>query len=145
MPERKDPFRQFSFLVEVDGITQAGFSECSGFGSSIDPIEYREGDESQTVRKLPSMTKHNNITLKRGLTASRDLFDWYVDITKGKVDRRNGSIVVMDTDGTTEAVRWNFYRGWPTKWDGGTLSATGNEVAIESLEIVVEGFERGTP
>ena len=142
---RVDPYRNYSFLVEIDGITQAGFAECTGFGSSVDPIEYREGNETQTVRKLPSMTKHNNITLKWGLTDSRELFDWYVDITKGKIDRRNGSIVVMDTDGTTEAVRWNFYDGWPAKWDGADFNAKGTDVAIETLEIAHERFERAAP
>jgi phage tail-like protein len=139
---RVDPYRQYSFLVEIDGITQAGFSECTGFGSSVDPIEYREGNETQTVRKLPAMTKHTNITLKWGLTDSRELFDWYTDITNGKIERRNGSIVVMDVDGTTEAVRWNFYDGWPTKWDGADFNAKGTDVAIETLEIAHERIER---
>src|SRR3954466_14372458 len=109
---RVDPYRNYSFLVEIGGITQAGFSECTGFGSSVDPTEYREGNETAlTVRKLPGMTKFTNITLKWGLTDSRELFDWYTDITKGKIERKNGSIVLMDTDGVTEKIRWNFYEG----------------------------------
>ena len=76
--DRVDPYRNFNFLVEIDGITQAGFSDVSGFGASTDPIEYREGGEpNNTVRKLPGVTKWNNITLKWGLTDSRELFDWY--------------------------------------------------------------------
>ena len=72
---KADPYRGYNFLVEIDGITQAGFSDCSGFGSSNDPIEYREGGENTTVRKLPGMTKHMNVTLKWGLTTSRELYD----------------------------------------------------------------------
>jgi phage tail-like protein len=139
--QRVDPYRNFNFLVEIGGITQAGFSDCSGFGSSTDPIEYREGGENTTVRKLPGMTKHTNITLKWGLTDSRELYDWYREIVTGKVDRRNGSIVVLDLEGK-ETVRWNFVQGWPTKWDGPDFSAKGTDVAIETLEIAHEGIER---
>src|SRR2546423_1450774 len=104
---RVDPYRNFNFLVEIEQITQAGFSDCSGFGASNDPIEYREGGENTTVRKLPGMTKYTNITLKRGLTDNHDLWDWFNNIVQGKIDRRSGSIVVLDLDGT-EKVRWNF-------------------------------------
>jgi phage tail-like protein len=139
---RVDPYRNYSFRVEIDGITQAGFAECTGFGAATEPIEYREGTELLTVRKLPGMTKYPNITLKFGLTDSRDLFDWYTDITKGKIERKNGSIVVLDTDGVTEAVRWNFYDAWPTKYDGGALNAKGTDAEIETLELAHERLER---
>jgi phage tail-like protein len=139
---RVDPYRNYPFQVEIDGLTLGGFSECTGFGSSVDPTEYREGNEVPTVRKLPGMTKYTNITLKFGLTDSRVLYDWYTDITKGKIERKNGSIVVMDTDGVTEKVRWNFYEGWPTKYDGPDFNAKGTDVAIETFEIVHERLER---
>jgi phage tail-like protein len=143
--QRVDPLRNFNFLVEIDGITQAGFQDCSGFGASTDPIEYREGNENPgrdpiTVRKLPGMTKYNNITLKWGLTDSTELYDWYRDITKGMDVRKNGSIIVLDTQGQ-EKVRWNFRNGWPTKWDGPDFTSKGNDVAIETLEIAHEGIE----
>ena len=139
--QRVDPYRNFGFLVEIDGITQAGFSECSGFGSSTDPIEYREGGENKSVRKLPGMTKHNNLTLKWGLTDSMELYNWYRDVTNGRIERRNGSIIVLDLEGN-EKVRWNFFDGWPTKYDAADFTAKGNDVAIETLEIVVERLER---
>jgi phage tail-like protein len=136
-----DPYRNFNFLVEIDGITQAGFAECTGFGASNDPIEYREGGENTTVRKLPGVTKYSNIVLKWGLTDSRELYDWFRDITQGKVERKNGSVILLDLDGS-EKVRWNFVRGWPTKWDGPDFNAKGTDVAIETLEIAHEGVER---
>ncbi len=139
---RKDPYRNCNFLVEIDGITQAGFSDCSGLGSSNDPIEYREGGDNTTMRKLPGMTKYTNISLKRGLTDSHELYDWYRLVVTGKTERRNGSIVVLDADGITEVVRWNFFNAWPAKLEGPTFSAKGNEVAIETLEIAHEGLER---
>jgi phage tail-like protein len=138
---RVDPYRNFSFLVEIDGITQAGFSDCTGFGASTDPIEYREGGENRTVRKLPGMTKYNNITLKWGITDSRELYDWYRDVVNGKIQRKNGSIILLDLQGQ-EVLRWNFFNGWPSKWDGPDFTAKGNDVAIETLEIANEGTER---
>lgn len=138
---RVDPYRNFSFLVEIDGITQAGFSDCSGFGASTDPIEYREGGETKTVRKLPGLTKYTNITLKWGLTDSRELYSWYRDVVNGKIERKSGSIILLDLEGN-EKVRWNFFEAWPTKWDGPDFTAKGNDVAIETLELVHERIER---
>jgi len=143
--ERVDPYRNFNFLVEIDGITQAGFQECSGFGSDIDVTEYREGgyapEHGHTVRKLPGLTKYSNISLKWGLTDSKELYDWHRDVSKGKVERKNGSIVLLDLEGN-EKVRWNFFSGWPSKWDGPDFNAKASDVAIETLEIVHEGVER---
>jgi phage tail-like protein len=139
--QRVDPYRNFNFLVELDGITQAGFSDCSGFGASTDPIEYREGGENKTPRKLPGLTKFTNITLKWGLTDSRELYDWYRDVVNGKIQRKNGSIIVLDLEGN-EKVRWNFLNAWPTKWDGPDFTAKGNDIAIDMLELAVEGTER---
>ncbi len=139
--KRVDPYRNFSFLVEIDGITQAGFSECTGFGASTDPIEYREGGETKTVRKLPGLTKYTNVTLKWGLTDSKELYNWYRDVVNGKIQRKNGSIILLDLEGQ-EKVRWNFFEAWPSKWDGPDFNAKGNDVAIETLELATERIER---
>jgi phage tail-like protein len=139
--KRVDPYRNFSFLVEIDGITQAGFSDCSGFGASTDPMEYREGGETKTVRKLPGLTKYTNITLKWGLTDSKELYNWYRDVVNGKIERKSGSIILLDLEGN-EKVRWNFFDAWPTKWDGPDFTAKGNDVAIETLELAHERVER---
>ncbi len=137
-----DPYRNFNFLVEIDGITQAGFSDVSGLSADNTPIEYREGGMTTMVRKLPGLTKYSNITLKWGLTDSRELYDWFHDVTQGTITRKTGSIVVNDVDGVTEKVRWNFYNAWPTKWTGPTFTAKGNDVAIDTLELAVERVER---
>ena len=140
--KRSDPYRAYNFLVEIDGIARAGFRECSGLDSSQDPVEYREGNEKGlTVRKLPTLVKYSNITLKRGITDDTDLWDWRKKVMDGDVQRKNGSIVLMD-DAGNEASRWNFREGWPTKWTGADFNATGTDVAIESLEIAHEGIEK---
>lgn len=138
---RNDPYRGFNFIVEIDGIARAGFQECSGLDSAQDPVEYREGNEGLTVRKLTTLVKYSNITLKWGITDDSELWDWRKNIMSGNDDRKNGSIVLMDTTGT-EKVRWNFREGWPTKWTGPTFNATGSEVAVETLEIAHEGLEK---
>jgi phage tail-like protein len=140
--ERRDPYRSYNFLVELDGISRAGFQEASGLDSSQDPIDYREGNEKNlTVRKLPSMVKYSNITLKWGITSDSELWDWRKQAMDGKIERKNGSIVLLDDTGE-EQIRWNFREAWPTKWTGPTLNATGAEVAVETLEIVHEGVEK---
>jgi phage tail-like protein len=136
-----DPFVTYNFLVEIDGITRAAFQEASGFDSTIDIIEHREGGENTTIRKLPGLTKYSNITLKWGITDDRELYDWHRQIVQGDMLRKNGSIVLLDRKGE-EVARWNFVRAWPSKWDGPDLNAEGTDVAIEMLELAHEGIER---
>jgi phage tail-like protein len=138
--KRVDPYLNFNFLVEIDGITRAAFHEVSGFDSTIDVIEHREGGDNITPRKLPGMTKYSNIVLKWGLSDDVELYNWHRDAILGKVQRKNGSIVLLDRAGQ-EKRRWNFLNAWPTKWDGPDFSAEGNDVAIETLELVHEGIE----
>jgi phage tail-like protein len=136
-----DPFGNYNFLVEIDGISQAAFQDCSGFESAIDVIEYREGGENITPRKLPGMTKYSNIQLKRGVTDGTELYEWHRQAIRGQIERKNGSIVLLGRRGE-EVARWNFTRAWPIKWDGPDLNAKGNDVAIETFELAHEGVER---
>jgi phage tail-like protein len=138
---RKDPYKNFRFLVEVDGIVQAGFSEASGFGSNVEVIEYREGGDPSTVRKLPGKVSYPDITFKWGVTDSRELYDWHLTAVNGQTQRKNGSIILQDDTGQ-EKVRWNFFNAWPSKWDGPDFNAKGNDVAIDTLTISCERAER---
>lgn len=143
MAQSKDPYVNFNFLVEIDGITAAGFQEASGLDSSIEVIEYREGGNNITVRKYPGQVKHSNVMLKRGLTDNTELYDWHKQWADGDpaAPRKNGSIVLLDRQGQ-ERARWNFFNGWPCKWTGPGLNAEQNDIAIESLEIAHEGLAR---
>ena len=138
---RIDPYKNFRFLVEIEGITQAGFSECSGFGSEVEVIEYREGGDKVTAaRKLPGRAKYPNITLKWGVTDSRELYDWHRAVLQGQIQRKSGAIILLDDEGNPR-VRWNFFEAWPSKWEGPDLCAQGNDVAIETLVITCERLE----
>jgi phage tail-like protein len=136
-----DPYRAYNFLVEIDGISRAGFRECSGLDTAQDPIEYREGNEALTPRKLSGLVKYSNVTLKWGITDDASLWDWRKTVMDADIQRKNGSIVLLN-DAGEEKARWNFREGWPTKWTGPSFNATGNEVAIETLEIAHEGLEK---
>jgi phage tail-like protein len=137
---RDDPFAAFNFIVEIDGVTKAGFSECSGITMETDPIEYRNGSEDITVRKLPGLKKFGNITFKRGFTKDKGLWEWRKLVLDGKTERHSGSITLLN-EARKASVRWNFSEAWPRKLDGPAFNAKTNEVAIETLEIVVEGVE----
>jgi phage tail-like protein len=138
---RVDPFRGFNFLVEIDGIAQAGFQEVSGLDASTDAVDYREGADAPHVRKLTGLNKYSPITLKRGITKDDELWKWRQTVTAGKTERKNGSIVLLDEAGA-EQIRWNFSNGWPTKWTGPSFNATSTGVAIETLEITHEEVQR---
>ena len=141
--QRVDPYGNYNFLVEIDGIARAAFQEASGFDSSIDVVEHREGGENTTLRKLPAMTKYSNITLKWGATDDRQLYDWHRQWVDGDpaAQRKNGSIILLGRD-RQEKARWNFERAWPAKWTGPSFNAEGNDVAIETLELAHEGLKR---
>lgn len=143
MATRKDPYGNFNFKVEIDGIVRAAFHEAGGLDSSIDVVEHREGGENITTRKLPGQVKFSNISLKWGMTDETELYEWHRQWATGDpgAARKNGSIVVLDRQGQ-EKARWNFFNAWPAKWTGPAFSAESNDVAIEALELAHEGVER---
>lgn len=138
---RIDPYSSFLFRVEIDGITQGHFRECTGLGSSVEVIENPEGGNGH-VGKMPGRVKYPNIVLKWGLTHDTDLYEWHRTALQGTIQRKHGSIIQLDSTGN-ERARWNFVDGWPTKWDGPTFNAGATELSIETLEIAHEGVERG--
>ena len=140
--QRIDPFRTFNFLVELDGIAQASFTECGGLSSTTEVAEFRQGGDNARMRKLPGKTSFSDITLKWGLTDSTELWDWRQQIVEGNVVRKNGSIVVFDLANHTEVARWNFVAAWPTKWEGASFSARGSDIAIDTLVLAHEGLVR---
>jgi phage tail-like protein len=142
--QRVDPFRAFNFLVELEGIAQASFSDCTGLASSTEVIENREGGDSTTVHKLPGKTTYADITLKWGLTDSQLLWRWRQQVVDGDIAgaRRNGSLVVFDLANSTEVARWNFLRAWPREYTLAGYSARGNDIAIDTLVLTHEKLVR---
>jgi phage tail-like protein len=136
-----DPYRGYNFKVEIDGITEGGFQECSGLDSTTASVDYREGTDPPHQRKLTGLNSFSPISLKRGVTDSDVLWKWRLTVVGGRTERRNVSVVLRDEKGD-DKIRWNFSNAWPSKWTGPSFSSTGNAVAIESLEITHEEMTR---
>jgi phage tail-like protein len=142
-----DPFASFNFLVESGGLIQAGFSECTGLNSETNIIEYREGKDDPTMRKLTGLAKFGNVTLKRGVGGGRQMFEWRQMIKEPtdeptREPRRDISILLLD-EKRIEKIRYNLKGAWASKWTGPDFKASANEVAIEQLEICHEGVTIG--
>ena len=136
---RKDPYLSFRFLVEIQNLVVAGFSEASGLSAETEFDEQREGGVNEFVHKLPKNTKYSNLTLKRGLTDSDALWKWHHDVIMGKVERRTVNLVLLDSEGN-ETWRWSFENAYPVKWVGPELKSDGSAIALETLEIAHNGF-----
>jgi len=143
MVERNDPYRNYRFRVEIEKVQVASFAEATIPDSSTDPVEYREGTDQPHQRKLSGLNKYGNITLKKGLTDSMDLYNWRKSVEdKGAVGARQSiSLVLIDEEGNDKS-RWDIENAWPTKYSPSGFSAKANEVVIETLEIVHEGIKR---
>jgi phage tail-like protein len=141
MAVRIDPISNFNFRVEIDGIQVGGFSEASGLESTIESVDYREGGDNTTVRKLPGKTTYADIVLKRGTTGGDNtLYDWHRQTVLGQIERKSGSIVVYDRS-DQEVLRYNFVNAWPMKWNPADFNAAGKEVAVEEFTLAHEGVE----
>lgn len=137
---RKDPFRGFNFRVDIDGIGAGSFSEVSGLTADGDAVDYREGtDKINNVRKLAGLRKFPMIVMKRGYVQDDELWRWYTRIYNGQDDRRNGSVVLYN-EARKPVMRWHFENAWINKIEGPSMKASGNEVAIESVELCHEGL-----
>ena len=140
-------FGQYNFLLAIQGVINdnrvivGGFKSVSGMDSETEIVEFKQGNDL-VVRKKPGRTTYNNIVLERGYTATDDLWQWRKNIEDGKIDRRAGSIIILDQDGQTEVARYNFYEGWPCKWHVPELDSDTSGMAIEKVEIAVEKVER---
>lgn len=137
-----DPYKNFRFFVEINSVIKAGFAECSGFGSELEVIEYREGGDDATVRKLRGKYKAPDVTLKHGITDSMDLYNWHLSAVKGDLQKQDGAILLLDDRTRDVKVRWNFFNAWVSKYTGPSLNAKGNDVAIDTFVLVCERMER---
>ena len=137
---RTDPYRGYNFILEIDNVPKGAFSEVGGLTADGDAVDYREGTDLQpNVRKLMGLRKYSNLTLKRGYTQDKALWQWYVNVTNGIDDRRNVTIVLLNERRQPE-LRWHAENAWINKIEGPALKASSNDVAMESLELVHEGL-----
>jgi len=143
---RDDPYGAYNFELTITGISDDGkavkgsFAEVSGLEVEVPPMEYRNGSEDITLRKLPGLKKYSHITLKRGVVGDLAFWKWILAAMRGQIQRTEGTVVLLD-ENRQPVMRWHFVRGWPSKWTGPSLNAKNNEVAMETLVIAHEGIE----
>lgn len=142
MANRVDPYGAFNFQLLIDGVTEGHFTECSGLGMRIEAIQYREAGTSQAVRRIPGRVEYGDVILSYGLTDSLDLWNWLRTVAQGVVQRKNVSVVMLASDGASEAIRWNLLNAWPAEWRGAPLRALSQEVAIEQMRLVCDEMNR---
>lgn len=144
---RERPYSQFNFLVDLGtGDTAsalAGFQEVSGLGMEIHVAEYRAGNEKTNgPRKITGLYKVPDITLKRGLIGSLDLYEWLDAVRNGSQDSlRSVTISLQNEDHTATVQTWKLANARPIKYTGPSLSGKGTEVAIEELVLSCERIE----
>ena len=134
------PLVKFHFQVEWSG-TKIGFTEVSGLDVETEVVEYRDGANPEYSKvKMPGMQKYSNITLKRGYFKSdNEYFNWWNTVKLNTIERRDITISLLNEE-HEPVITWKVKNAWPTKIQSTDLKADGNEVAIESMEIVHEGL-----
>ena len=145
---RENPYGAFNFIVNLQGDTDGqegdyigAFSDVSGLATEIQYADYRNGNEApNTVRKIQNTFTNEDVTLKRGLVGSNDLFQWWQNVARGEIDPRQVRIQLLDEAKNTVAT-WTLRNAQIKKWTGPTLAAKGGtEVAMEEIILCHEGL-----
>lgn len=139
---RLDPYASHNFLVEVSGLLVGGFTRVSGLQSSLDLKTYAEGGVNGYTHQIPGATRYPNLILTQGYTGLDTLYSWYCDVSKGLIERRNVTIMLLGPR-RAPVTWWNVLDAVPVKWVGPSFDASqDSEVAIESVELVHKGIEK---
>jgi len=139
--------KKWKFVVEIDGVRSSGFQKCSELSVEVAKVEYHEGG-ALIPNKSPGRLTFSDVTLERGATKDRDLYDWLRSVANtatglGQIDplyKRSLDIVQQDRDGTT-LRRWSLSGAWPTKFVAGEWDNESDEVVIESVTLTYDYFE----
>ena len=149
-----DPMRNFKYQVLVDGFTSAGFSKVSGLKETHDVVEYREGTDPITPRKLMGLVKYEDVSLERGHSANNDFVNWAADVLRiqrsGNMgpdgdpagDVRRAMVIEMADQPSGNGWRWTYFQCWPKELEATELTGMGNEVNIEKCVVANEGYEK---
>ena len=144
---RERPYVQFNFLVNLgDGNTEgpeAGFQECSGIGMEVTVAEYRNGNEREnSVRKITGLNKATDVTLKRGVIGSLNLYEWLNAIRNGDQKAYRDVVIQLQNEDHTAVVQeWTLKRARIIKHTSGPLNAKGTDIAMEELVVAYERLE----
>ena len=138
---KNHPYAGFNFTVAVDGAPPAAFSSVTLPTVEIDVVDYRDGNErTNQPRQVVGLTKYTNLVLKRGVVNSLDLWKWFDGVRQGTLDRRDVAVVLLNEE-RAPVMFWRLRRCLPIKYLGPTLNAGSSDVAIEEMELAVEGLD----
>jgi phage tail-like protein len=138
--QRDNPYPSFNFVVDI-GAEELAFAEVEIPAAEIDVLEYREGaDRTNASRKLPGRVRYGNVVLRRGIDGRLALWEWFKTIRDGQILRRDVTVTLLDEQ-RQPVQRWLLRDAWPVKYDPSDLNARGNEVMIETLELVCESID----
>jgi phage tail-like protein len=147
MATRVDPYRGYRFRLEIDGIVAAGFSEVTGLEAQMQPEDYQEGGVNGFTHKLPTRFEYPALTLTRGLTDSRDLWQWVSAALAGQPSpnvRRTVRVYLGDPVGDDvwggDVWGWAVADAYPVRWAGPELQADQGAVAVETIELTHHGI-----
>lgn len=144
---RETPYSSFNFVVNLGGRDQnsplGGFSDCSGLGTEFTVAEYRNGNERVNhVRKVPGIHKNSDVTLKRGVVNSEDLWQWINAVRQNGYPEKRDVVITMRDEAGNDVQKWTLFSAFPMKWTGPTFAAKGGgDVAMEELVLNPEGME----
>lgn len=137
----EDPFLSFRFRVEFNKLEVGGFSEVTGLQVEVEVFDYREGGLNDYIHKLAGPVRYpSNLILKHGLMDADFIWQWEWQMLQGAIERRNVSIILLDSTGQQDKWSWDFKDAFPVRWSGPNLRAGSAEVAIETLELAHRGF-----
>ena len=135
------PYDAFNFTVEITGVSTALFTECVLPVATIEVIEYREGADSMSnIHKLPGLVKYGNLVLKRGLTDSMALWDWFSAFASGTGTTAMLTVTLHDS-AKNPVITWSFTNAWPVRYESPVLNGKVSALAIETLELAVDGMK----
>jgi phage tail-like protein len=143
----KNPYSNFNFIVEFDGTEVAAFTEVSGLDSENTPIEYREGaDATSAMRMIPGTEKYPPVLFKNGITGNLALWEWRKQVRDGGTmfpPVKQVTIKLLDEahNRNAPAMTWSLTNAWPSKLTGPSLSAKGNDYAVQQLDLVHERLD----
>ena len=142
-----NPYDAFNFMVAIDGVPVAAFSDCILPTILIDEVEYREGnDPADSVHKLPGLVKLGHLILKRGLSGSPDstaIWDWLNGFVQGNGTMKSITVTMLDSK-RDPVFQWVFTNAWPAKYEAPALSGKTSAFAIETLEVAVDSMTFST-
>jgi phage tail-like protein len=137
-----DQLTSFRYQIEISGLRDAFFTECSGLEMKVDVEEYKEGGLNDYTHKLPGRRSYSNITLKRGVIDSIELYQWVdrVVTKKAKKEEKKNISLILYAEDRKESMRWNLINAFPVKWSGGSMNTDQSQVYVETLELAYQEF-----